>query len=62
MVIEKLIAEEALEINYKDHQLSGNWQGFKDCHIEPDWILIYKISVDTLFLERTVSHSELFRT
>ena len=62
IVIEKLIAEEDLEINYKDHQLSGNWQGFRDCHIEPDWILIYKISVDTLFLERTGSHSELFRT
>ncbi len=60
-VIEKLVARQLLESKYKDHQLSGNWKGHRDCHIEPDWILIYRITVDDLYLERTGSHSELFK-
>lgn len=60
IVIEKLIAKEQLESKYKDHPLLGNRKGFRDCHIEPDWILIYKILEDLLILERTGSHSELF--
>ena len=59
-VIEKLDAREKLEPKYKDHQLSGNWKGHRDCHIESDWILIYRIEDEDLFLERTGSHSELF--
>ena len=60
-VIEKLVAGQLLEPKYHDHQLSGNWKGHRDCHIEPDWILIYRITVDGLYLERTGSHSELFK-
>ena len=60
-VIEKLVAGQLLESKYKDHQLSGNWKGHRDCHIEPDWILIYRITVYDLYLERTGSHSELFK-
>jgi mRNA interferase YafQ len=60
-VIEKLAAGQLLEPKYHDHQLSGNWKGHRDCHIEPDWILIYRITVDGLYLERTGSHSELFK-
>ena len=60
-VIEKLVAGQLLEPKYHDHQLSGNWKGHRDCHIEPDWILIYRITVDDLYLERTGSHSELFK-
>ncbi len=60
-VIEKLVAGKILEPKYKDHQLSGNWKGHRDCHIEPDWILIYRITSDDLYLERTGSHSELFK-
>ena len=60
-VIEKLAAGQSLEPKYHDHQLSGNWKGHRDCHIEPDWILIYRITVDDLYLERTGSHSELFK-
>jgi mRNA interferase YafQ len=60
-VIENLITGQNLEAKYKDHQLSGNWKGHRDCHIEPDWILIYRIYADDLYLERTGSHSELFR-
>ncbi len=60
-IIEKLINGKALELKYKDHQLYGNWRGHRDCHIEPDWILIYRSTTDELFLERTGSHSELFK-
>ncbi len=60
-VIEKLSSGQYLEPRYKDHQLTGNWKGHRDCHIEPDWLLIYRISSDDLFLERTGTHSELFK-
>ena len=60
-VIEKLVAGQFLEPRYKDHQLFGNWKGHRDCHIGPDWILIYRITANDLYLERTGSHSELFK-
>ena len=60
-IIETLVAGQLLESKYKDHQLFGNWQGHRDCHIEPDWILIYRITANDLYLERTGSHSELFK-
>lgn len=60
-VIEKLAAGEVLKPKYNDHQLSGNWKGHRDCHIEPDWLLIYRTSANHLYLERTGSHSELFK-
>ena len=46
---------------YRDHPLTGNWKGHRDCHIESDWLLIYRITADDLYLERTGSHAELFR-
>ncbi|WP_407717246.1 type II toxin-antitoxin system YafQ family toxin [Mobiluncus porci] len=51
----------ALDRKYLDHALTGNWKGFRDCHIEPDWVLIYRIYEDVLVLtlSRTGSHSEL---
>jgi len=61
VAIDKLAAGEKLEPKYSDHGLSGNWKGHRDCHIEPDWILIYRTEADELFLERTGSHSELFK-
>lgn len=47
---------------YLDHPLSGNYKGFRECHIQPDWLLIYKIAVDklALALTRTVTHSDVF--
>ena len=47
---------------YKDHNLSGNYNKYRECHIEPDWLLIYKIEYDTLILTlvRTGTHSDLF--
>jgi mRNA interferase YafQ len=49
-----------LPLRYKDHPLSGDWERHRDCHIEPDWLLLYKIDGDDLFLVRTGSHSDLF--
>ena len=60
-VIEKLVAGGKLEPKYRDHQLSGNWKDHRDCYIESDWILIYRIEDEDLILERTGSHSELFK-
>ena len=45
---------------YKDHPLSGDWKHHRDCHVEPDWLLIYKVDGDDLYLVRTGTHSDLF--
>lgn len=60
--IEILANEEDLPPRYKAHNLSGNYSGFKECHIQPDWLLIYKIdnNILTLSLSRTGTHSDLF--
>jgi mRNA interferase YafQ len=56
-----LLSEGAsLPPRYKDHPLRGNWQDYRDCHIEADWSLIYKIVDDDVYLVRTGSHSDLF--
>jgi len=60
-VIELLIAGHILDIKYCDHPLLVKWHGHRDCHIEPDWILIYRITADSIYLERTGSHSELYK-
>jgi mRNA interferase YafQ len=60
-VIKKLVNGEPLERKYKDHKLKGKYKNRRECHIEPDWLLIYKIEGDTIFFERTGSHSELFK-
>ncbi len=51
-----------LPTEYKDHKLSGSLKGYNECHIESDWLLIYKYADDnlTLILERTGTHSDLF--
>ncbi len=48
---------------YNDHALTGNWKGFRECHVKPDWLLIYELIDDimVLSLSRTGSHSELFK-
>jgi len=60
-VIEKLSIGLPLDPIYRDHPLSGNWKNHRDCHIETDWLLIYRISPEDLFLERTGTHSDLFK-
>ena len=61
-VIQLLVNEKSLPEHYRDHALTGNYIGFRECHILPDWLLIYKVETDilTLTLTRTGSHSELF--
>ena len=61
-VIEKLAAGETLDARHNDHQLKGNYAGCRECHITPDWLLIYKISGNALFLylTRTGTHTDLF--
>ena len=61
LLIERLLSDDVLESKYRDHQLSGSLKGYRDCHIEPDWILIYKKTSEFLILERTGSHSDLFK-
>lgn len=60
-VIAKLLNQEPLEDKYKDHKLSGQFKDCRECHIEPDWLLIYKSTETEIILVRTGSHSELFR-
>lgn len=52
--------QKPMPAQYKDHALTGNWKGFRDCHIKNDLVLIYKIENDTLFLARLNIHSEVF--
>ena len=61
-VIIALAGGETLEAKYRDHALTGDYSGFRECHIQPDWLLIYQISGDRLilFLARTGTHSDLF--
>jgi mRNA interferase YafQ len=55
-----LMDEVPLPSKYKDHPLKGNWASFRDCHIEPDWILIYKYYDGIVHFERTGTHADLF--
>ena len=55
-----LIVENALPPKNKDHSLSGNWKGHRECHIEPNWLLIYLYSDDEVRFVRTGTHSDLF--
>ena len=61
-IIRKLSYGDALDESNKDHPLSGNWTGFRECHITPDWLLVYKIEYDVLVLSltRTGTHSDIF--
>lgn len=59
-VLTLLIDGKPLPERYKDHALKGDWSGFRDAHIEPDWLLIYRIHGDELQLARTGTHADLF--
>ena len=61
-VVEKLANEEVEPAKYRNHQLIGNYVGYMECHIRPDWLLIYKIEKNKLILtlSRTGTHSDLF--
>jgi mRNA interferase YafQ len=61
-IIKKLANGEQLEEKYQDHSLSGNYANCRECHIAPDWLLIYELYEETLilYLMRTGTHSDLF--
>ncbi|MFV0480137.1 MAG: type II toxin-antitoxin system YafQ family toxin [Anaerorhabdus sp.] len=62
LVVEILSSGDKLSKVYKDHQLKGKWNGCRECHIAPDWLLIYRYYDNDLILElmRTGTHSDLF--
>jgi len=61
-VIVMLANDEQLPVSYRDHALKGNWRGYRECHVEPDWLLVYKKTDEgelLLYLARIASHSDL---
>jgi mRNA interferase YafQ len=60
-IIRSFARGEKLDSIHRDHKLTGNYYGCRDCHIESDWLLIYKYDEETLFLIRTGTHSDLFK-
>ena len=60
-VISDLIKEIPLAAKYKDHALTGNYAGCRECHVKPDWLLIYQVGNGIIVFERTGTHSDLFR-
>jgi mRNA interferase YafQ len=61
ILIRSLVAGETLDPIHRDHKLMGNWQGRRECHIESDWLLIYKTGKDSVIFERSETHSDLFK-
>lgn len=61
-VVEKLARQEPLPKKNRDHSLTGDFIGFRECHIQPDWLLVYRVNYEELilFLTRTGTHSDLF--
>lgn len=59
-VISVLAQQQPLDLKFRDHSLAGNHTGCRECHIRPDWLLIYQTTESDLLLVRTGSHSELF--
>ncbi len=60
-LLDSLIRQDPLTARHLDHPLRGIWKGYREAHIEPDWLLIYRIVGNELRLVRTGSHADLFR-
>ena len=60
-VVQQLAEGKPLDAKHHDHPLVGRWKNSRDCHIDPDWVLIYTSDATSLRLERTGTHSDLFR-
>ena len=60
VLLAALIDRQPLAARYLDHPLRGIWKGYREAHMEPDWLLVYRIEGDDLHLVRTGSHSDLF--
>ena len=59
-IVKKLANGESLDSKYRDHSLTGNWVGHRECHIQPDWLLVYRYEDDVLVLTLARTHSDLF--
>lgn len=59
-IAQALVSEEALAPQYRDHKLIGDYVGRRECHIEPDWLLIYKVDPPQIIFERMGTHADLF--
>jgi mRNA interferase YafQ len=59
-LVEMLAGGKVLDDRFRDHPLRGNYEGWRECHIAPDWLLIYHLADDELSLARTGTHSDLF--
>jgi len=59
-VMRRLANEEQVEPRFRDHKLSGEWKDFRECHVEPDWLLIYRIVADEITFVRIGTHADLF--
>ena len=59
-VMKRLLHEETLDAKHRDHVLAGDYSGRRECHVEPDWLLIYKLGEDWILFERTGTHADLF--
>ena len=59
-VIDKLAKGERLNPKYRDHALTGNYIGFRECHVKPDWLLLYYIEDDLIVFHKTGTHADLF--
>ena len=61
-VVDELRQGRKLDAKYRDHALHGNWEGFRECHIQPDWLLVYLVENDilTLTLVETGTHADIF--
>ena len=60
VVVEKLLSGQRLEPRHRQHRLSGTWSSYLECHIEPDWLLIWVCDGESVILVRTGTHSDLF--
>jgi len=60
-VISRIAEGDTLEAKYRDHRLTGQYKGSRECHIEPDWLLVYELTKTELILVRTGTHSDLFK-
>ena len=59
--VNALFTGESLDPSFQDYLLVSNWKGYRECHLAPDWLLIYKLTSNELILVRLGSHSELFK-
>ena len=60
VIMDDLVNEKRLPVKNRDHALAGNYAGYRACHIQPDWVLIYKVVGNIIVFSRTGSHSEIY--